>query len=83
MTWLFLHGACQSYYEAIIKAGANFASSPKRIMIDFYDPLIVAETVATTEQNKFITMRELKNDLRDGEAGVSGIGAWGKMRKIE
>ena len=24
-------GACQSYFEAIISAGANFASSPARI----------------------------------------------------
>ena len=36
-------GACQSYYEALISAGANFASSPARILIDFLDPLIVAE----------------------------------------
>lgn len=28
-------GACQSYFEAIISAGANFASSPARILIDF------------------------------------------------
>ena len=42
-------GACQSYFEAIISAGANFASSPARILIDFLDPLIVAEKVAFTE----------------------------------
>ena len=35
-------GACQSYFEALISAGANFASSPGRILIDFLDPLIVA-----------------------------------------
>ncbi len=28
-------GACQSYFEALISAGANFASSPARILIDF------------------------------------------------
>ena len=38
-------GACQSYYEGIILAGANFASSPGRILIDFKDPLIVANGV--------------------------------------
>ncbi len=26
-------GACQSHYEEIIKAGANFASSPHRILM--------------------------------------------------
>lgn len=35
-------GACQSYFEALIAAGANFASSPARILIDFMDPLIVS-----------------------------------------
>ena len=39
-------GACQSYFEALMEAGANFASSPARILIDFLDPLIVAKSVA-------------------------------------
>ena len=39
-------GACQSYFEALMDAGANFASSPARILIDFLDPLIVAKSVA-------------------------------------
>ncbi len=41
-------GACQSYYEAIMTAGANFASAPKRVLIDMMDPLIVAQTIAYT-----------------------------------
>ncbi len=49
-------GACQSYYEALILAGANFASSPARILIDFIDPIIVAEKVAYTERYKYITL---------------------------
>lgn len=71
-------GACQSYYEAIMAAGANFASSPGRIMIDFIDPLIVAERIATTESTKYLTIQDIKEELRDGEEGVSGIGAVGK-----
>lgn len=58
-------GACQSYYEAIIQAGANFASSPARIMIDFIDPLIVAERIATTECTRFLSIRDIKDELRD------------------
>lgn len=73
-------GACQSYYEAIMEAGANFASSPARILIDFKDPLIVAEKIATTESNKYITIESIKDELRDGEKGVSGIGSLGKKR---
>lgn len=73
-------GACQSYFEAIISAGANFASSPARILIDFLDPLIVAEKVATTEEYKYITMEDIVKKLRDGKKGVGGIGANGKMK---
>ena len=74
-------GACQSYFEAIISAGANFASSPARILIDFLDPLVVAEKVAFTERYKYITIDDIAKELRDGKKGVSGIGANGKMIK--
>lgn len=71
-------GACQSYYEALVAAGANFASSPARVLIDFMDPLIVAEKVATTEDYKYITINDIAGELRDGTRGISGIGARGK-----
>lgn len=74
-------GACQSYFEAIISAGANFASSPARILIDFLDPLIVAEKIAFTEKYKYITIDDIARELRDGKKGVGGVGANGKMRK--
>ena len=75
-------GACQSYFEALISAGANFASSPARILIDFLDPLLVAEKIATTERYKFITIDDIAYELRDGKDGVSGVGANGKMKKL-
>lgn len=71
-------GACQSYYEGIMMAGANFASSPARILIDFMDPLIVAEKIATTNKENFVTIKDIENELRDGQRGVSGIGGRGK-----
>ena len=71
-------GACQSYYEAILSAGANFASSPARVLIDFMDPLVVAEKVAVTEDYKYITINDIASELRDGTKGVNGIGARGK-----
>ena len=73
-------GACQSFFEAIMEAGANFASSPARVLIDFVDPLIVAERVAKTSSNKFITINDLVNDLRDGKKSIDGIGSMGKKR---
>lgn len=39
-------GACQSHYEALLKAGATFASSPQRILIHAYDPVFVVEKIA-------------------------------------
>lgn len=71
-------GACQSYFEAIMEAGANFASSPARILIDFMDPLIVAEKIATTENYKYVTVYDFVDELRDGTNGVGGRGARGK-----
>ena len=76
-------GACQSYFEALMMAGANFASSPARILIDFLDPLIIAETIALTDVYKFVSIDDIVNELRDGKKGVDGIGAKGKIiRKI-
>ena len=75
-------GACQSYYEALISAGANFASSPARILIDFLDPLIVAEKIAITDSYKYITIDDIYEKLRDGKRGIDGIGARGKLQKI-
>lgn len=71
-------GACQSYFEALIQAGANFASSPARILIDILDPLIVAKEVATTDNFKYVRIEDIENKLRDGRKGVGGIGAKGK-----
>jgi len=42
-------GACQSYFEEIMKAGANFASSPGRVLINAIDPALVGEKIAVTD----------------------------------
>lgn len=75
-------GACQSFYEGIISAGADFASSPGRILIDFVDPLIVAEKIAITEEYKFVSSTEISREIKEGARGVSGIGARGKSKII-
>ena len=75
-------GACQSYFEALMDAGANFASSPARILIDFLDPLIVAKSVAVTDKNKYIMIDDFVDELRDGKKGVNGLGARGKRNVI-
>lgn len=72
-------GACESYFEALIMAGANFASSPARILIDFQDPLVIAKKVATTNELEFVTMGDLEKDLRDGRRGVGR--SWSESEK--
>ena len=80
--WVIFAGACQSYFEALMEAGANFASSPARILIDFLDPLIVAKSVAITDKNRYITIDDFVEELRDGKRGVNGLGAMGKKNVI-
>ncbi|MEG0872734.1 MAG: sporulation peptidase YabG [Clostridia bacterium] len=66
-------GACQSYYEAIISAGANFASAPKRVLIDMMDPLIVAETIAYTPVDEFVPLANIISNTREGIKGIRWI----------
>lgn len=72
-------GACQSFFEALIYAGANFASSPARILIDFMDPIVVAERVAVTPSYRYVTIQEILPEIREGQKGVGGTRGRGKM----
>lgn len=74
-------GACESFFEALIDAGADFASSPGRILIDYVDPLIVAGKIAGTDKNTFVSGYEISKLIKEGEKGISGVGAMGKKRK--
>lgn len=75
-------GACQSYYEAIMMAGADFASSPARILIDFIDPLIVAEKIATTSDQEYIRIEDFAGELKGGLEGIGGVGVKGKQKTV-
>lgn len=74
-------GACQSYYEAILSAGANFASAPKRVLIDMLDPIIVAQTVAFTPVDKFAPLASIINNTREGLKGIGGVQTRGQYRE--
>ena len=65
-----------------MNAGADFASSPGRILIDFIDPLIVAEKIATTDSYKIVTNYEIAKEIREGLKGISGLSARGKKKII-
>lgn len=73
-------GACQSHYESLISAGANFASSPKRVLIHAYDPVFIAEKVAFTPFNQLVPIKETVCDTITGTDGVGGIETHGRLR---
>lgn len=72
-------GACQSNYEELIKAGANFASSPKRVNIHCLDPAIIATNIALTERSKDIDLVTLLEKTKYGKDGMGGIISSGLM----
>lgn len=72
-------GACQSNFEELIKSGANFASSPKRINIHALDPAIVATILALTEKTKEIDLIDMLNKTKSGPNGIGGIKCYGSM----
>lgn len=73
-------GACQSNYEEIIKSGANFASSPSRVMIHALDPLLVVEKIACSRIDKVVPLEEILSHTVTGIKGVGGIETRGKFR---
>lgn len=76
---VIIAGACQSDYEELIKAGANYASSPKRVNIHALDPAIIAKTLALTERDKPIDLVNMLNETKYGKDGMGGIQSNGLM----
>lgn len=76
---VIIAGACQSNYEELIRAGANFASSPKRINIHALDPAIIATVLAMSERNKEIDLVSLLEKTKYGANGMGGIISNGMM----
>ncbi len=76
---IIIAGACGSYYEELIKAGANFASSPKRINIHALDPAIVAAKMSLSNINKDIDLKEILEKTKYGKDGIGGIITKGTM----
>lgn len=76
---IIIAGACQSNYEELILAGANFASSPKRINIHALDPAIIATLMAYSEVNKEIDLMKILEYTKYGAEGIGGIITKGTM----
>lgn len=77
---VIIAGACQSHFEALLDAGANFASSPQRIMIHALDPVFIAEKIAYTPINETINVYDVVKSTYTGTDGVGGLESRGKYR---
>ena len=75
-------GACQSYYEALIESGANFASSPKRVSINVLDPVKIAIMVATKHVGSYLDINEILSVTTNQNSGIGGIDTKGVARRI-
>ena len=70
---IIIAGACQSDYEELIKAGANFASSPKRVNIHALDPAIIASQMSLSDISKDIDLKKIILNTKYGKDGIGGI----------
>lgn len=73
-------GACQSHFESLIRAGANFASSPARINIHALDPVYIAAKVAYTSFMEKVSVWDALRNTFTGEKGMGGIETKGLLR---
>lgn len=74
-------GACQSHYQMLIYAGANFASSPQRELIHTLDPVFVCQKLAYAPISKIVIPKEVISNTITGEKGIGGIETRGTYRE--
>lgn len=77
---IVIAGACQSHFEALLQAGANFASSPSRVLIHALDPLIVAAKVSYTPIRDTVHIADAIHPTQSGLEGMGGIESRGSHR---
>lgn len=75
-------GACGSNFEALIAAGANFASSCNRSNIEAYDPAIVGILASITPINQIINISDLYTFSKMEKGSIGGIESFGKLRLL-
>jgi spore coat assembly protein len=74
-------GACQSHFEAIVEAGANYASSPNRVLIHALDPVFICEKIAFSGVDSVVSAEELISKTITGVEGIGGLQTRGKYRE--
>lgn len=67
-------------YQKIIEAGANYASSPYRVLIHALDPVYICKKVAFTGIDRIISPKDVISTTITGFKGIGGIETRGKYR---
>ncbi len=73
-------GACQSHFESLIRAGANFASSPSRVNIHALDPVYIVAKISFTPFVERINVWDVLRNTLTGDKGLGGIETRGVLR---
>jgi len=73
-------GACQSHFESLILAGANFASSPSRVNIHALDPVYIVAKISFTPFVERINVWDVLRNTLTREKGLGGIETKGVLR---
>lgn len=73
-------GACQSHFESLIRAGANFASSPARVNIHALDPVYIVAKISFTPFVERINVWDVLRNTLTREKGLGGIETKGVLR---
>ncbi|WP_078433050.1 sporulation peptidase YabG [Metabacillus halosaccharovorans] len=73
-------GACQSHFESLIRAGANFASSPSRVNIHALDPVYIVAKVSFTPFVERINVWDVLRNTLTREKGLGGVETRGVLR---
>ncbi|WP_066870530.1 sporulation peptidase YabG [Clostridium mediterraneense] len=76
-------GGCQSYYEEIMNAGANFASSPNRVLINVTDPVYLAYKFASTSIRDFLDIDTIFNKSKSSIGDIGGVETRGQCRNAK
>lgn len=73
-------GACQSHFELLIRAGANFASSPTRVNIHALDPVYVVSKISYIPFTEHVNVWDVLHNTLSGTDGLGGVETRGLLR---
>lgn len=79
---LFISENLLKYCRSLVRyAGANFASSPYRVLIHAMDPVFICERIAYSSIKRFLSPQEILENTITGDRGIGGLETRGTYRE--